>query len=425
LTAGIRALFLVPALAAGLIFTAVAGAAPFVVTKTADTNDGHCNADCSLREAIGAANGGIGHDTVKLKAKTYKLTIEGNNGNNEGDLDIGADVTIKGAGARKTTIAGAWKAVPDRLLEMPFDGTSLSILGLRLKDGDAGGGSAGAVFVPGSSNTLNLSRARVASNEASFTGGIESNGDSTLTKVTFSHNHADQCCGAFYNRGTAKLTDVTFDHNDAGTDTGAMYDEGTSAILKNVTFVDNQAGFIGGAFISHADGTKLTNVTFSGNHADGDGGAFYGENPSTSVLNNVTITDNETEGDGGGIYANSSASITLNNSIVAGNRDLGDGSAPDCAGDPLTSDGYLLIGDETGCTHDPITGLLTGDPMLKPLDDNGGFTKTHALKGSSPAKNAGNPAAPGSTPEACATKDQRGVKRPQQDRCDLGAYELK
>lgn len=31
-------------------------AATFVVTKTADTNDGACNADCSLREAIAAAN---------------------------------------------------------------------------------------------------------------------------------------------------------------------------------------------------------------------------------------------------------------------------------------------------------------------------------------------------------------------------------
>ena len=31
-------------------------AATFTVTKTTDTNDGSCNADCSLREAIIAAN---------------------------------------------------------------------------------------------------------------------------------------------------------------------------------------------------------------------------------------------------------------------------------------------------------------------------------------------------------------------------------
>ena len=37
---------------------------PFVVTKTADTNDGSCNADCSLREAIVAANANPGGDTI-------------------------------------------------------------------------------------------------------------------------------------------------------------------------------------------------------------------------------------------------------------------------------------------------------------------------------------------------------------------------
>lgn len=37
---------------------------PFVVTKTADTNDGACNADCSLREAIVAVNANPGADTI-------------------------------------------------------------------------------------------------------------------------------------------------------------------------------------------------------------------------------------------------------------------------------------------------------------------------------------------------------------------------
>src|SRR5262252_9249222 len=42
-----------------------AQATNFVVTKTADTNDGSCNADCSLREAIIAANSnGPGADTI-------------------------------------------------------------------------------------------------------------------------------------------------------------------------------------------------------------------------------------------------------------------------------------------------------------------------------------------------------------------------
>jgi len=39
--------------------------ATFTVTKTADTNDGACTADCSLREAIVAANAAAGADSFR------------------------------------------------------------------------------------------------------------------------------------------------------------------------------------------------------------------------------------------------------------------------------------------------------------------------------------------------------------------------
>ena len=45
-----------------------ARATTFVVTKTADTNDGVCDADCSLREAINAANANPGPDVITLPA---------------------------------------------------------------------------------------------------------------------------------------------------------------------------------------------------------------------------------------------------------------------------------------------------------------------------------------------------------------------
>ncbi len=41
-------------------------AATYVVTKTADTNDGSCNSDCSLREAVVAANTNVGADIVNF-----------------------------------------------------------------------------------------------------------------------------------------------------------------------------------------------------------------------------------------------------------------------------------------------------------------------------------------------------------------------
>jgi hypothetical protein len=57
------------------------------------------------------------------------------------------------------------------------------------------------------------------------------------------------------------------------------------------------------------------------------------------------------------------------------------------------------------------------------LAHNGGPTPTHALRKGSAAVDAGNPAAPGSGPTACESTDQRGTKRPQGPRCDIGAFE--
>ena len=77
---------LIAALAIALapfVFPAPASAASFTVTKTADTNDGVCDADCSLREAISAANAAAGADTITVPAGTYQLTLGNAGGANE------------------------------------------------------------------------------------------------------------------------------------------------------------------------------------------------------------------------------------------------------------------------------------------------------------------------------------------------------
>ena len=73
----------------------------------------------------------------------------------------------------------------------------------------------------------------------------------------------------------------------------------------------------------------------------------------------------------------------------------------------IGSAGYNLIGVKNpGCTFRADTGDKVGtvalplDPMLGPLADNGGSTFTHALKGGSPAIDAGNPSVCGTMPDA-------------------------
>jgi hypothetical protein len=59
---------------------------------------------------------------------------------------------------------------------------------------------------------------------------------------------------------------------------------------------------------------------------------------------------------------------------------------------------------------------MNADPLLGPLQNNGGATQTRALQAASPAIDAGNNA-------TCSVTDQRGVTRPQYGQCDIGAYE--
>ena len=99
--------FVVPSLVVlgqGAAAPSVAPSVPlavFSVTKTADRNDGTCNADCSLREAISAANAALGANTINVPAGTYTLTITNGGGVNEdgnatGDLDINNNMTLVG-----------------------------------------------------------------------------------------------------------------------------------------------------------------------------------------------------------------------------------------------------------------------------------------------------------------------------------------
>ena len=66
------------------------GPVVFNVTKTSDTNDGVCDADCSLREAVIAANAAVGPATINLPPGTYGLTLAGAGEDKAatGDLDI-------------------------------------------------------------------------------------------------------------------------------------------------------------------------------------------------------------------------------------------------------------------------------------------------------------------------------------------------
>lgn len=356
--------------------TSAVQAAVYIPTKTADTNDGACDPnDCSLREAVAAANQHAGDDVILLDDKTYTLTLSPGSPNH---LDVEDNLIILGEGAPRTVIdggnvSGIFYVAGNR---------SLEIRDLTLRNGRASG-VGGAIRSDG---TLTLLRTAVVSNSS-----VPGSGAVGLA-------------GAIASGGTLTITDSVIANNTAESAGGGLTIGGTAT---------------------------LTNVTISGNRSTADfGGGLYVFSDGRLTLNNVTITGNSAAQKGGGAYVENSAFVgsspKVYNSILAGNTASSD---PDCSGAIDTA--FLLIGNNQGCTGPAAAkGDIVGtsasprNPLLGPLAENGGPTQTHALLAGSPAVEAGNPAAPGSGGTACAATDQRGADRPGGARCDMGAFEV-
>jgi len=151
------------------------------------------------------------------------------------------------------------------------------------------------------------------------------------------------------------------------------------------------------------------NLTFYGNLSNNAGGGLANYTNSIMTLDNATFFNNTADGIGGGIY-NASAVLNLTNSIVWGN------SPSEIAGTQVSAAYSNIQGGYPG------TDIINKNPLLGPLQDNGGFTLTHALLPGSPAIDAGSP-------NLCPPTDQRGIFRPIDGDgngvyiCDMGAYE--
>jgi hypothetical protein len=196
-----------------------------------------------LLAAIQAANANGEGNTIALAAGTYTLTaidntiVEGAMGAN-GLPAITSPLTIRGAGARTTIIERAASA-PDvfRLLYVAPAGI-LTLDGLTLRGGFAGGFNGGAILNDG---TVTITDSLLAGNTAAFGpltsaggigGAIENAGTLTITNSTLAGNVADgrgtaAGGGAVWNRGFAGTTLTITNSTLAGNSVKAGQ-EGTS-----------------------------------------------------------------------------------------------------------------------------------------------------------------------------------------------------
>jgi predicted outer membrane repeat protein len=257
--------------------------------------------------------------------------------------------------------------------------------------------------------TLDIANSSFTNNQSDYGGAIKSSGSAVISNSQFTDNSVTQNGGAIANGGNLILTAGTFSDNTASNKGGGIFNAG-GLELVNSTFEGNSAGsFGGGIFVGEQ--LLMTNSTFEGNTAVQGGGIYFDPNSEYIVS---TFTNNTIAGSsGGGLYINK-GSLELFNNILADGLTGSDCHAADTA---MVTGSNNLIETNSSSPNNCSASVLTGDPKLGPLADNGGLTWTMALLPGSPAIDAGNDA-------NCTAIDQRGVTRPQGAKCDIGAFEL-
>jgi len=398
-----------------------AHAATLTVKSNADAGGTCPGATCTLRQAIATAGPG---DTINFAAGITTITLT------SAELLINNNLTISGPGASQLTIQRSAAAGTPTFRIFNILANTVTISGATISNGNTNNDGGGIQ----STAALTITNSTISGNTTFSNGGGIANNGGTLI-ITNSNILGNSTTGSFNassgggieNNGTLTITNSTIAGNSTDNGGGGISNDGGTLTVINSTFSVNSAATGNGGGICGNKGTlTITNSTFSGNSAPGgSGGGIF--SAVTLTITNCTITANSAAGGGGVRYAGPAGSGGATNTIIALNT--APPGSPDVSG-TLTSHGYNFVGNNSGATIAPTTGDQIGtsaqpkNPMLGPLQDNGGPTKTHALLSGSPAIEAGNSSA--------SNTDQRGFARPVDspsianvgDGSDIGAYEV-
>ncbi|HZZ79267.1 MAG TPA: choice-of-anchor Q domain-containing protein [Gemmataceae bacterium] len=256
-----------------------------------------------------------------------------------------------------------------------------------------------------------------------------------LSGLTFTAGKNTGLGGAILNEGeNLSLSGDVFVGNTAGNGGAVSNAFGSTLSVLNSTFSSNTTTSVGGGALINFGTATIQNTTISGNHGPINGGGINVQPGGTLTLINTTVANNTSGGLGGGI--SSLGKLNIFNSTIAGNQGTGGGgiatSNPNTTiqssivaknkGGDLSGGAYhvnySLIGSSVGVTFAAGSGnnILNKDPLLGPLQNNGGPTLTMLPAANSPVIGKG------ANPKNLTT-DQRGVPRSSIG-VDIGAVQV-
>ena len=305
-------------------------AATLTVTKIADTADGVCDADCSLREAVFAARNGdtIGFSPLFNQPQTILLT--------NGQISISKSLTIAGPGADLLTVNGNDRS---RIFNIS-NNVVVALSGMRLWDGWAEIAGGAILLTDG---TLTLTNMMLSSSSAGSPitgslndygcGGAISSVNSALSVVNsnIDNNSSVSGGGICSERGIVNITGSTMRNNGGA----AVFSRNGDIInINNSTFSNNGSAVVGSysriyvinsTVVNNQSGISNSEGTLTVNRStirDSDGGSGIYNNGTATIIK-TTINNNDTSdryGNLGGAGIYNSGNMTVNDSTISNNK---------------------------------------------------------------------------------------------------------
>ncbi|MGB7451008.1 MAG: hypothetical protein WBM36_02655 [Lysobacterales bacterium] len=335
-----------------IVLTGSVQAVTFNVTRMDDPVPDGCDVNnCSLREAVIAADQTVAKDTIVLPAGVYLIDLVGNDSSETvGDLDISSDMEFVGAPStidgqdlsrimdirsdanvilRDLTLQNANYSSNGGALQIA-DG-SLTLDSVTFKD-NSGGALGGAIYTTGDP-IVNVEDCLFDNNSAGSGSAMYASFGITVRNTVFQGNNASNR-GTLYLAGTTSdslLENVTFDQNLANGSAGGILFLGRNLSIDGMIATGNEStGANGGAlFVSgtaHAKQVEIVNAVFDGNMAT-DGGAIYFASAGDPLdIRHSSFVGNVASDDGGALYLTGGV-LDVTNDTFSGNQATGDGGA--------------------------------------------------------------------------------------------------